>query len=301
MTTTSEGFVVAVDKPVGPTSFDIVAALRRCFRERRVGHTGTLDPLASGLMLVCVGPATRLVPWLTDADKAYRATIRLGRETVSGDLDGADAPVAADAAVRARALSAAEVQSALRQFLGEIDQRPPVFSAIRVDGRRAHERARAGEAVELPARRVRIDTLELIEWSPPDAVVDVRCGKGTYVRSVGIDVGRALGVGGHLAALRRTAVGHWSIEAATPLDAILRAPDAAERLTPAEALGFLPAYRPTGRALDDVLHGRPHAAEVELGTGPTRALDPDGRLVAIVARREDGQVYVDRGFGAATT
>lgn len=207
MTTTSDGFVVAVDKPVGPTSFDIVAALRRVYRERRVGHTGTLDPLASGLMLVCVGPATRLVPWLTDADKAYRATISLGRETVSGDLDGVDAPVVADAAARARALSRADVAAVLSRFVGEIDQVPPAFSAIRVDGQRAHERARAGEVVEMPSRRVRIDALDLVEWSPPDAVVDVRCGKGTYVRSIGIDVGRALGVGGHLSALRRTAVG----------------------------------------------------------------------------------------------
>jgi len=300
MTTTSDGFVVAVDKPVGPTSFDIVAALRRAYRERRVGHTGTLDPLASGLMLVCVGPATRLVPWLTDADKAYRATISLGRETVSGDLDGADAAVAPDAPARARALSRADVAVALSRFVGEIDQVPPVFSAIRVDGQRAHERARAGEVVEMPPRRVRIDALDLVAWSPPDAVVDVRCGKGTYVRSLGIDVGRALGVGGHLSALRRTSVGHWSVEAATTLEGIMRSPDAARRLSPTEALAFLPVYRPEGRALDDVLHGRPHAGEVDVGSGPTRALDPGGRLVAIVSRRDDGRIYVDRGFGAAS-
>jgi tRNA pseudouridine55 synthase len=152
----------------------------------------------------------------------------------------------------------------------------------------------------MPSRRVRIDALDLVEWSPPDAVVDVRCGKGTYVRSLGIDVGRALGVGGHLSALRRTSVGHWSVEAATTLEGIMRSPDAARRLTPTEALAFLPVYRPEGRALDDVLHGRPHAGEVEVGSGPTRALDPDGRLVAIVSRRDDGRIYVDRGVGAAS-
>jgi tRNA pseudouridine55 synthase len=300
MTTTSDGFVVAVDKPVGPTSFDIVAALRRVYRERRVGHTGTLDPLASGLMLVCVGPATRLVPWLTDADKAYRATISLGRETVSGDLDGVDVPVVADAAARARALSRVDVAAVLSRFVGEIDQVPPAFSAIRVDGQRAHERARAGEVVEMPSRRVRIDALDLVEWSPPDAVVDVRCGKGTYVRSIGIDVGRALGVGGHLSALRRTAVGDWSVDAATPLDALVRSPETARQLTPAEALASLPAYRPVGRALDDVLQGRPHVSDGTVGLGATRALDPSGRLIAIVSCRDDGRVYVDRGFGAAS-
>jgi tRNA pseudouridine55 synthase len=300
-TTTTEGFVIAVDKPVGPTSFDVVARLRRAFRERRVGHTGTLDPLASGLMLVCVGPATRLVPWLTDADKVYLAEVSLGRETTSGDLDGETVEGPDDGLEVAGALSALQLETALRGFVGEIDQVPPVFSAIRVDGKRAYERARAGEKVEMASRRVRIDRLELRAWRSPIASVEIACGKGTYVRSLAVDLGRALGCGGHLAGLRRLAVGPHRLEHAWTLDAIEADPAgaAAAALTPARALEALPAYRPEGRALDDVLQGRPHRAPDDVGLELTRVLDATDRLLALVARDDTGQVRVVRGFGAS--
>jgi tRNA pseudouridine55 synthase len=297
-TTKAEGFVVAVDKPVGPTSFDVVSRLRRAFGERRIGHTGTLDPLASGLMLVCVGPATRLVPWLTDADKTYLAEVSLGRETTSGDLDGETVPGPIDALQTAAELSLVQLESALAGFVGVLDQVPPVFSAIRIDGKRAHERARAGEKVEMAPRRVRIDRLVLHAWVPPVASVEVACGKGTYVRSLAVDLGRALGCGGHLTGLRRLAVGPHRLEDAWTLDALEADPEgaAASALTPAQALEALPAYRPEGRALEDVRQGRPHRAPDTVGLELTRALDASGRLLALVSRDDTGHVRVVRGF-----
>lgn len=206
--------VVNLDKPVGPTSHDMVGLLRRLTGLRRIGHAGTLDPLASGVLPVLIGAATRFSEELTGGHKRYAATIRLGRTSATDDAEGpiADgAPPPGEVAIRA----------ALLVFVGPIDQQPPAFSARRLNGRRAYRAARAGEPLELPPRRVWIDAIEVLEISDGDGTrdvrIDLRCGPGTYVRSLARDLGARLGCGGYLAALRRTQAAGLSVaDAATP-------------------------------------------------------------------------------------
>jgi tRNA pseudouridine55 synthase len=227
-----EGAVLPVDKPVGPTSHDIVQRARRVLRVRRVGHTGTLDPFASGLMLLCVGPATRLSEYLTGQDKEYLATARLGVSTDTLDREGQ--AVAESDAWRQVTLGA--VEGALATLRGTIEQRPPVFSAKKVQGEAAHRRSRRGEKVSLPAVRVVIHELELTELALPEIGFRVVCSSGTYIRSLARDVGEALGVGAHLVALRRTRVGAHRVEDAVPGD--FREPiPAGSWITPLDALG----------------------------------------------------------------
>lgn len=207
--------VLLLDKPVGPTSHDLVQRVRRAAGTRRVGHAGTLDPGASGLMILGLGAATRLLTFLVGLDKTYLATIRLGRATTTDDAGGEalgeEAPVTD--AVRER------LPAALAALTGEVDQVPSSVSAVHVGGRRAHELVREGAAVELPSRRVRIDRLDLLDLRDRDLDVVVGCSSGTYIRAIARDLGAALGVGGHVTALRRTRVGPFLIEdAAAPPD-----------------------------------------------------------------------------------
>lgn len=214
----TDGLVV-VDKPASMTSHDVVARARRALGTRKVGHAGTLDPMATGVLVLGVGRATRLLGHLALHDKRYRATIRLGASTVSDDADGA---VTATADVRAlAAVTDSRIESALREQTGTIRQRPSSVSAIKVAGRRAHERVRSGEEVVLAAREVhvaRIDVLGIQRSARAIEVdVDVECSTGTYVRAIARDVGHDLGVGGHLAALRRTRVGAFALADASSL------------------------------------------------------------------------------------
>ena len=201
--------VLAIDKPAGWTSFDVVAVVRRAARAKRVGHGGTLDPLATGLLPVLIGPATRFADRLHAAAKVYAARIEFGRETTTDDAEGATRREAAPPA-----LDDAALDRVLDRFRGEILQAPPPFSAIKVGGRRAYRAARAGEDVRLEARPVRIDRLAVASWSSPSLRVLIVCGSGTYVRSLARDIGRACGSAAHLAALRRLAVGALSVEMA---------------------------------------------------------------------------------------
>lgn len=281
----SDGLVV-VDKPGGMTSHDVVARVRKLARTRRVGHGGTLDPMATGVLVVGVGRATRLLGYVTGAGKGYAATIRLGQRTVTDDAEGevvASAPAGAvtDEAVRA----------GLAALTGELDQVPSAVSAVKVDGRRAYRRVREGEQVALAPRRVVVSRLDLraVRRDRPDVTdvdVELACSSGTYVRAIARDLGAALGVGGHLTALRRTFVGDFTLaEAATLDDLAQRAPEvvtlplaeAARRGFPHRELdaeqarvlshgGFLPPV------------GRP---------GPYAAFDPAGVVVAIVVERDD--------------
>ena len=203
----ASGFLV-LDKPAGSTSHDCVARLRRCLGVRRIGHGGTLDPGVTGVLPMAVGSATRLLPYL-DGDKAYEGTITLGLRTSTDDLSGA--------LLERRyvpALSAADVQQALAHFRGPICQRPPVVSAIRVDGERLYRKARRGETVTPPERQVTIYGLELHCWSPPHLTIGVRCSAGTYIRSMARDLGDVLGCGGALASLRRTEALGFGLEQA---------------------------------------------------------------------------------------
>lgn len=231
--------VVVVDKPVGPTSFAIVRTARRLTGIRKIGHGGTLDPLASGVLPICLGEATKLAQFLLDADKEYWATVRFGAET-----DTYDAAGAVTATAPTEGLSEERIRRALAGFVGEQQQVPPMYSALKRDGRPLHAYARAGEVVDRPARTVRIMTLDLHAFAvppgqAPEATLFVRCSKGTYVRSLAHDLGRALGTGAHLGALRRTRSGPFAIEQAVAPDALGAGPLPLVPL--ADALAHLPA------------------------------------------------------------
>ena len=269
---TGAGLVV-VDKPAGMTSHDVVARVRRVLATRKVGHAGTLDPMATGVLVLGVGRATRLLGHLTLTDKAYDATIRLGARTTTDDADGEVVET-----VRTDAVSDDAVRSGLARMVGEIDQRPSSVSAIKVDGKRAYARVRAGEDVELPARRVRIDAIDVLGVRHGDGVVDVdvavRCSSGTYVRAIARDLGEALGVGGHLTALRRTAVGPFTLDKA---GADLEHPTLVPISDAARAA--FPAVDLTADQAQDVRFGRRLA--IPLGDGPHAVFAPDGEFLAL--------------------
>ncbi|HLY31603.1 MAG TPA: tRNA pseudouridine(55) synthase TruB [Ktedonobacterales bacterium] len=209
--------IISVNKAVGMTSHDVVARVRRLTKQRRIGHAGTLDPAAEGVLPLCLGQATRLVEYLGDSGKAYRATIRFGVVTDTYDREGRivrEAPVT---------LTREQIAEALPAFLGEQMQTPPIYSAIKRDGQPLYALARAGQTVEVAPRRVRIDTLTLVAWEPPDLTLDVECGKGTYIRSLAYDLGERLGPGAHLAALTRTRSGPFTLAMSVTLEELERA------------------------------------------------------------------------------
>ena len=282
--------LLVVDKPVGPTSFDVVTRVKRLVRARKAGHTGTLDPLASGVLVVCLGEAVKLQQWLTDGDKAYEALVAFGTATTTEDAEGE---------VVARGdpgpLDAACIRAVLPRFIGLLEQVPPMFSAVRVGGRRLHEAARAGEVVERAPRQVRVDAFDLLELGEPAgglrlARLAVRCGKGTYVRTLAADLGRALGVPAHLAGLRRTAAGSFGIADAVSLDEAERlaaaAPETlAERVLPlAAALRGWPTVLLTAGETRDLGHGKALLLPT-VPEGLCGALDPHGGLLAVCEGR----------------
>ena len=276
--------VLVVDKPAGPTSHDIVDRARRALRTRRVGHTGTLDPFATGVLVLCVGRATRLARFLAAGDKAYRATVRLGFATttddVTGDPLGEERPVA---------IADARLGEALAGLVGRFDQVPPTFSARQVGGRRSYELARRGEAVARGATPVTIHALELVARDGHTLELDVRCSAGTYVRALARDLGERLGTGAHLVALRRTRSGAFDIAEAVSGDELR---GAAERLIPLSGLLLeLPAVRVGDEGRRLVGHGRELGAEVVLsglppaGVARVRLLDEKGELLALAVPR----------------
>jgi len=211
---------VVLDKPPGMTSTQAVAAVRRLFMAQKAGHAGTLDPLATGVLPIALGEATKTVPFAVDGRKVYRFSVRWGVETDTDDAEGT--AVATDASRPSRS----QIEALLPQFIGEIMQTPPAFSAIKVDGERAYDLARSGSAVELEARPVVIDRLELVDMPDADtALLETECGRGTYVRALARDLGRLLGCRGHVAALRRTRVGTFTDEGATSLQELQQAAD----------------------------------------------------------------------------
>jgi tRNA pseudouridine55 synthase len=219
-----------LDKPVGMTSTHAVARLKRIYNAKKAGHAGTLDPLASGLLPVAFGEATKTVPFVQDGEKAYRFTVRWGIETDSDDSDGAVVQTTEHRP------GPDQIVAALPRFTGTIMQVPPAYSAIKINGERAYDLARDGEVVELAARPVTINSLELVTCSDEDAVFEARCGKGTYVRAIARDLGRALGCLGHVTALRRTRVGPFTEVDAASLAELEAEPETAfELLRPVEA------------------------------------------------------------------
>lgn len=269
--------IVRVDKPEGPTSHDVVAAARRALGERRIGHTGTLDPFATGLLLVCVGrAATRLAPLLTGLSKRYHAIARLGEETTTDDRIG---EVTLRNAVDH--LDSARVAAALAAMAGQSMQTPPAFSAKKVDGKRAYKSARAGVEIDLAPVPVTIHEIRIVDVRLPDVEFEVHCSSGTYIRAIARDLGRSLGVGGHLRALRRTSIGAQSVEGAVPADRLDDA-DAvrAAWLTPLEAMAHLPTVRVEGDDLSRLMHGMSIVAPGDVGDGQVAVASGD-ELVAI--------------------
>ena len=246
---------LVLDKPLEMTSTQAVGKCRWLYNAKKAGHAGTLDPLASGVLPIAFGEATKTVPFAQEAGKTYRFTIRWGISTTTQDAEG---DVVAESDVRP---SVDEIDAALPQFVGEIEQVPPKYSAIKVDGERAYDLARAGEYVELEARPVRVDALSVLDVPSPDlCVVEMRCGKGAYVRSVARDLAQALGAEGHVAALRRTRVGPFSLEDAITLDVLedlVHKARALEALLPVEtALDDIPALAVTDGEAFQLRQGR---------------------------------------------
>ncbi|MEU1968236.1 tRNA pseudouridine(55) synthase TruB [Micromonospora sediminicola] len=280
----ADGLIV-VDKPGGMTSHDVVARVRRLARTRRVGHGGTLDPMATGVLVIGVGRATRLLTYVIGAGKSYTATIRLGQSTVTDDAEGEVV-----ASTPAGAVTDEAVRAALAVLTGEIDQVPSAVSAIKIDGQRAYKRVRDGETVELPARRVTVSRLDVraIRRDTPDVVdvdVDVTCSSGTYIRALARDAGVALGVGGHLTALRRTSVGAFTLAEAATLDQLEeRAPEVVNLSLDAAADRYFPRRDATAEEARVLSHGGP-LASVGIA-GPYAVFGPAGGLIAIVSERD---------------
>ena len=283
--------VVVIDKPRGLTSFDVVARVRRALGERRVGHTGTLDPMATGVLPVCVGEATKLVPFLVSGDKEYEAELRLGVTTDSYDATGT-----VTSETNAANVSRADVQRALEGFVGPLQQRPPMHSAVRVGGQRLYKLAHQGLEVERRPRAVVVHALELLRYEAPLARIRVRCGKGTYIRSLAADVGAVLGVGAHLTALRRTRVGPFGLDRAVALDAL--SPET-PLVSPAQALADHATVPLDDAQVRDVRAGKVRAiAELRAPEGAgshVRLLDAHGALVA-VAEAHAGRLTLARVF-----
>lgn len=229
--------ILLLDKPPGPTSHDAVAVVRRSLGIRRVGHFGTLDPFASGLLVCAVGSATRLAPFAAGHDRSYRATVRLGWTSTTDDPEGerTAVPVAKPPSYRA-------VENASRAWIGEVSQAPPAYSAKHVRGKRAYARARAGEQVVLPEARITIHDIRIVRYAYPDLEMDIRCGPGTYIRALARDLGGALRTGGYCAALRREGAGPFSVQNALPWGALVEPDAIREAILPAEAaIADLPA------------------------------------------------------------
>lgn len=272
-----------IDKPAGMTSHDVVAQIRRITRVRRVGHAGTLDPAATGVLVVALGGATRLIEYVQDqTSKRYTATVRLGVATTTDDAEGeptASAPVPE--------LALGELEALLATFVGSGMQTPPIYSALHHNGRRLHEIARAGETVEIAPRAVQIDQIALLDWRSPDLTIDVTCGKGTYIRALARDIGAALGCGAHLASLRRTAVGQFRAEDAITLDALASDPAAVPSLLqpPSIAVADWAAVTVTGDEARLIRNGMPIAGAPDM-PARARAHLQDGTLLALLSQRD---------------
>lgn len=273
--------MLRIDKPEGPTSHDVVAAVRRATGIRQVGHTGTLDPFASGLLLVCVGPATRLAEYLVGLPKSYLGTLVLGVATDTDDRTGT--PVRRSEAWRD--LAPEQIGAALARQTGTLQQIPPAFSAKKVAGKRMYAVARSGGEVERPPASVTVYRMEALRIAPPEVDFEVECSKGTYIRAIARDVGEALGVGAHLAALRRTRVGSWSVDGALPMDDLRDAEAQAHAwISPADAVSHLPVVEVDASQLRTVVQGGRIPASAEIPENTPLALRAGETLLAIGER-----------------
>jgi tRNA pseudouridine55 synthase len=269
-----------IDKPLGITSHDVVAKVRRAFEIRRVGHAGTLDPLATGVLVVCVGTATRLSEYVMASTKSYRATVRLGINTTTYDAEGE-----ITAEQDASHITADDLLATFPQFTGDIEQLPPMYSAVKQDGKKLYELAREGKTVERKSRKVRIDALTLVDYDPATttAVIDVTCGSGTYIRSLAFDIGEELGVGAHLTGLVRTISGVFHVEDATPLETLSNSETPSEHLISAKiALSEHPLVQLNTEQIQELRYGRPIDGATLPDNRIAMAYDSHDNLIAIV-------------------
>jgi len=272
-----------VNKPAGLTSHDVVARVRRELRVKKVGHAGTLDPMAMGVLVLCIGAATRLSEYVMQSTKRYRARVHLGITTDTYDSEGAVREVCDPARITRET-----VERSLAAFLGDIEQTPPMYSAIKQRGRKLYQLARAGQTVEREARSVAIEHLEILDWSPPEFTLDVVCSAGTYIRSLAHDLGEALGVGAHLSGLTRLASGSFTLEDAVELNTLLAAGDWQRYLIPPQvALAHWPVVRLDTAGAEHVRHGRAIRDAEADGDQLALALTPGGDLAAVL-RAADG-------------
>jgi tRNA pseudouridine55 synthase len=277
------GGLIVVDKPGGLTSHDVVARIRRLARTRRVGHGGTLDPMATGVLVIGVDRATRLLTYVIGSSKRYAATIRLGQSTVTDDAEGE-----VIATVDAAGVTDAAIRVGLAGLTGEIQQVPSAVSAIKIQGKRAYARTRAGEDVVLAARPVTVHRIDVLGVRPTagtvDVDVDLECSSGTYVRAIARDLGAGLGVGGHLTALRRTAVGQFALAEASTLDELAARDDPVTLPMSVAVSRFLPRRDATPDEAKVLSHGGP-LSTVGIA-GPYAVFDPSGEVVAVVSERD---------------
>lgn len=283
--------VLVIDKPTGMTSHDVVNIVRRGTDIRRVGHTGTLDPRASGVLVILVGPAVRLSEYISASDKRYQAIIRMGTATDTYDAEGSFTREETDIDVTEE-----QFETELKKFEGEIEQTPPPYSAVKVKGRKAYELARKGEEVELEPRMIQVHHLEVLEWAMPEVVVDVHCSSGTYIRSLANDLGEVLGCGAYLVGLRRTKNGRFSLRDSVPLRKLKEAFDAGDwykyLIPAAESLSDWPSVELDPDQVETIRHG--HRIKADPGTEPgmVRGISMAGELVALLnlEEGEDGNL-----------
>lgn len=277
--------VLIIDKPAGITSHDVVYRVRRTLKTKRVGHTGTLDPFATGVMVILVGQATRLAQFLDKDEKEYEALVRFGFETDTGDVTGlksAESGMTADEL--AAKLAATDLEKVLALFRGEIDQVPPMYSAKKIDGQKLYELARKGETVERKAVKVTINSLEMIESAADSLRMRVACSAGTYIRTLAEDIGREIGVGAHLTELRRTRAGRFDLTRSITLDDLAKLDEPTAALIPMEeAVGHLSALTLNTDRVSKTRSGLSTRIYEDLfADGATvRMIDEDGQLVAI--------------------
>jgi tRNA pseudouridine55 synthase len=295
--------ILNVDKPIGLSSRDAVNRVERLFQKVKCGHAGTLDPLATGVLVICVGPATRLIQYVQRLPKEYRAVFQLGRRSVTDDIEG-EVELLADPPQPTRT----QIEAALPKFLGDIRQRPPSHSAIKVGGQRAYDLARRGEEFELPERTVSIYHLEILRYEYPELELAIQCGSGTYVRSLGRDLAIELGTAAVMSALVRTAIGDFRLDNAVALDDLKNNTVLDHMRPPLEALKSLPRIDLTEKQLVELRHGRP--IEMRNAPPPTppsgnasqpieyAAVDPAGKLAAILFEKHAKQLWPVRNFEA---
>lgn len=288
--------VLNIDKPTGMTSHDVVASVRRIIGHKRVGHAGTLDPLATGVLLVCVGAATRISDYLQAGRKTYRARLRLGAATSTYDSEGEvmhTAPVPE--------LNPDIIIAHMQSFIGEIQQIPPMYSAVKQGGTPLYKLARAGLEVERKPRQVLITELSLEAWEPPEATLRIVCSAGTYVRSLVHDLGLSLGTYAHVTALRRLASGDWRVEDAVPLRLLQEQPQRwRDYLTPLAHISLgLPTVYLEARYIEAFAYGRRLSLALDLDSGECQVKGPDGRILGIalydaeLAQLSPRKVFID--------